>query len=233
MVRAKMTRAAAVAMTCLSAALCCWTTSAVLAQEDWKPFTDTLRNRPPRAASQSDAARPPPLPPMNGHDDRSRDMVAPGGSHYPGTAPPLSAGRPMSDLVIRPAPTFDVSYSGLKTAASQAAQRFPGRVADIAASFQRAAITQLRRNVERALVEFRPATLGLCGGVAANSALREAMQDAAQRGGVDFVVPPHVLCTDNAAMIAAAGYYRWRMRADKTYSTAMLDFEAHSILPVA
>ena len=130
-------------------------------------------------------------------------------------------------------PTFDVSYSGLKTAASQASQRFPGRVADIAASFQRAAITQLRRNVERALVEFRPATLGLCGGVAANSALREAMQGAARRGGVDFVVPPHVLCTDNAAMIAAAGYYRWRTRADKTYSTAMLDFEAHSILPVA
>ncbi len=130
-------------------------------------------------------------------------------------------------------PSFDVSYSGLKTAASQMAQKIPNRVPDIAASFQRAAITQLRRNVERALREFRPATLGLCGGVAANGVLRGAMQEAAQGAGVDFVVPPHVLCTDNAAMIAAAGYYRWRMREDKTYSTAMLGFEAHSILPVA
>ena len=130
-------------------------------------------------------------------------------------------------------PSFDVSYSGLKTAASQAAQKFPGRIPDIAASFQRAAITQLRRNVERALAEFRPATLGMCGGVAANSALRGAMQEAAQSADVDFVVPPHVLCTDNAAMIAAAGYYRWRLHEDQSYRTAMLDFEAHSILPVA
>lgn len=130
-------------------------------------------------------------------------------------------------------PSFDVSYSGLKTAASQAAQKFPERVADIAAGFQHAAITQLRRNVERALVEFKPATLGLCGGVAANSTLRGAMEEAAQKAGVNFVVPDKVLCTDNAAMIAAAGFYRWRMRAEKNYDPSQLDFETHSILPVA
>ena len=91
-------------------------------------------------------------------------------------------------------PSFDFSFSGLKTAAAQAMQKSGGLskpgmpeadspVAAIAASFQRAAIRQLRRNVERALVAYPVATLGLCGGVAANGALRTALQGAAQAGG--------------------------------------------------
>jgi N6-L-threonylcarbamoyladenine synthase len=129
-------------------------------------------------------------------------------------------------------PSFDFSYSGLKTAAAQAMAKHPDRQADIAASFQRVAILQLRRNVERALEEFKPATLGMCGGVAANGALRIEMKAAAEEAGVNFVVPEMVLCTDNAAMIAAAGYYRYR-NSGQGYSTAMLDFETHSLLPVA
>ena len=163
---------------------------------------------------------------------RALSLPLPGGPNLEKTAREGDA-RAFGFTSSNMEPSFDVSYSGLKTAASQAVQKFPNRVPDIAASFQRAAITQLSRNVERALAEFQPATLGMCGGVAANSALRLAMQEAAQNANVDFVVPAHHLCTDNAAMIAAAGYYRWRGREDQTYRTAMLDFEAHSILPVA
>jgi len=132
-------------------------------------------------------------------------------------------------------PSFDFSYSGLKTAAAQAVAKNPGRVADIAASFQRAAILQLRRTVERALGTHPVATFGLCGGVAANSVLRDELRQAVEAAGVDFVVPDKILCTDNAAMIAAAGFYRFRGRgADaRKFSLDDLDFEAHSLLPVA
>ena len=138
-------------------------------------------------------------------------------------------------------PSLDFSYSGLKTAASQAWKKStsmpenPQAVADIAASFQRVAIRQLRRNVERALQDSSVKTLGLCGGVAANSVLRSELEAAAQKAQIDFVVPDKVLCTDNAAMIAAVGYYRWMAQANtsRNWSFNQLDFETHSLLPVA
>ena len=129
-------------------------------------------------------------------------------------------------------PSFDFSYSGLKTAASQARLREPERVGDIAAAFQRAAISQLRHQVSRALREFRPRTLGLCGGVAANGALRTTLAELATEEGVRFVVPPSILCTDNAAMIAAAGFFRHRAAGFPNFQVAALRFEAHSVLPV-
>jgi N6-L-threonylcarbamoyladenine synthase len=132
-------------------------------------------------------------------------------------------------------PSFDFSYSGLKTAGAQAIAKNPQHVADVAASFQRAAIQQLRRNVGRALAEYPVATLGLCGGVAANSALRQELEEVAATANVDYVVPDKVLCTDNAAMIAAAGFYRFRElpATQRRFSLDALEFEAHSLLPVA
>jgi N6-L-threonylcarbamoyladenine synthase len=129
---------------------------------------------------------------------------------------------------------LDFSYSGLKTAAAQTFKKHPDRVSDIAASFQRAAIEQLCRNVRRALPEYSVGTLGVCGGVAANSALRGALENVALEVGVDFVVPDKVLCTDNAAMIAAAGWFRYRElnASQQEYSLATLGFEAHSVLPL-
>ena len=162
---------------------------------------------------------------------RALGLPLPGGPNLEKMA--LSAQNAMPFSVSNMEPSFDVSYSGLKTAASQAAQKFPDQIPKIAAGFQRAAIAQLRRNVERALQKFAPATLGLCGGVAANSTLRNSMQEAATKAGINFVVPDKILCTDNAAMIAVAGYYRHQMRADKNYSVQSLNFEAHSVLPVA
>ena len=162
---------------------------------------------------------------------RALGLPLPGGPNLEKMA--LSATDAIEFSVSNMEPSFDVSYSGLKTAASQAAQKNPDKTASIAAGFQRAAIAQLRRNVQRALQEFQPKTLGLCGGVAANSTLRTAMQEAAQSANVNFVVPDRILCTDNAAMIAVAGFYRYRMCEDKAYSVQSLDFETHSILPVA
>jgi N6-L-threonylcarbamoyladenine synthase len=139
-------------------------------------------------------------------------------------------------------PSFDFSYSGLKTAGAQVFAKNPTRVADVAASFQRVAIQQLCGAVERALPHFADsgfangeqpiATLGLCGGVAANSALRQALGETAHNNGVDFVVPDKILCTDNAAMIACVGYYRFQKQPFE-YSISGLEFEAHSQLPVA
>jgi N6-L-threonylcarbamoyladenine synthase len=129
-------------------------------------------------------------------------------------------------------PSFDFSYSGLKTAGAQAIAKHPQRVADVAASFQRAAIDQLCCVVTRALKQHPVVTLGLCGGVAANGALRGALEGVAQNAGVDFVVPDKILCTDNAAMIACAGYYRFRQQPFE-YSLESLEFEARSLLPVA
>jgi N6-L-threonylcarbamoyladenine synthase len=162
---------------------------------------------------------------------RALGLPLPGGPNLEKMA--LSANDALEFSVSNMEPSFDVSYSGLKTAASQATQKYPDRVPAIAAGFQRAAIAQLRRNVERALIEFRPATLGLCGGVAANSSLRGSMQEAANKADVNFVVPDKILCTDNAAMIASAGFYRWRLREEKAYSLQSLAFETHSVLPVA
>ena len=144
-------------------------------------------------------------------------------------------------------PAFDFSFSGLKTAGAQAAKKHPELkgtvVADIAASFQRAAITQLSPNVARAIIEYSNRdsidepiqTLGLCGGVAANSALRAALQDVAQNHNINFVVPPPILCTDNAAMIANAGRLRWLRKSEdeRQFAVSQLAFEAYSQLPVA
>ena len=130
------------------------------------------------------------------------------------------------------APSFDFSYSGLKTAASQAWKKEPNRVNDIAASFQRAAIMQLGNQVERALEQFAPATLGLCGGVAANGALRAYLSEVCAQKSVDFVVPPPILCTDNAAMIAAAAFFRARREGFPNFDLESLQFEARSVWPV-
>jgi N6-L-threonylcarbamoyladenine synthase len=83
-------------------------------------------------------------------------------------------------------------------------------VRDLLASFQRAVVTALLRGLRRAARERRPRSLILTGGVAANSLLRREAASAAGELGLPLFVPPLELTTDNAAMIAAAGWVALR-----------------------
>jgi N6-L-threonylcarbamoyladenine synthase len=85
-------------------------------------------------------------------------------------------------------------------------------VADLAAGFQAAVVDTLVRNSMEAVRRVGARGLVLSGGVAANSRLREAMAAGAAREGAPFAVAPRRLCTDNAAMVAAAGYHVLRRR---------------------
>ncbi len=110
--------------------------------------------------------------------------------------------------------SLDFSFSGVKTAVINYVHKLEQRgeeynKADIAASFQNAVTDALvwhtieaarRKNVDKIII---------AGGVASNSELREKMQTESAKQGIDVLYPPAVLCTDNAAMIAAAGYFEY------------------------
>lgn len=106
--------------------------------------------------------------------------------------------------------TLDFSFSGLKTAVRLALEKDPGiRKEDLAASFQAAVVDVLVRKTEWAARNTRVRRVSLSGGVAANSSLRKKISEMAYERGVTlYMTPPH-LCTDNAAMIAFAGYQRF------------------------
>lgn len=107
--------------------------------------------------------------------------------------------------------SYDFSFSGLKTAVVRQLEKYSappkGRLlADLAASFQAAVVDVLAAKTVRAAEEFGAKAILLCGGVSANRALRTT---TAERATVPVYYPPPVLCTDNAAMVAACGYQRF------------------------
>ena len=107
----------------------------------------------------------------------------------------------------------DFSFSGLKTAVVNHVRRHPdAAVADVAASFQEAAVDVLVAKLVAGAAEAGADTLVLGGGVAANSRLRTRVVEAAEATGSRVFLPPLALCTDNGAMIAATAW--WRLRAD-------------------
>jgi len=109
---------------------------------------------------------------------------------------------------------YDVSFSGLKTAALRLVRELekkgPVPVADVAASFQRTINEMLAERVARAAAEHAVRTVMLGGGVASNLALRE---EIARRVSLPLRVPPPKLCIDNGAMIGAAAFFSLQHRA--------------------
>jgi len=113
-------------------------------------------------------------------------------------------------------PGLDFSFSGLKTALAYlcrdlGAEQVEERRADLAASFQAAAVGQLTAKLKRALKRGEWGAVALGGGVAANAALRAAVAELCEEAGVRLKLVPGLLCTDNAAMIASAARFAPRL----------------------
>lgn len=107
---------------------------------------------------------------------------------------------------------YDFSFSGLKSAVLNYINgcQMKGieiNRADIAASFQKAVIDVLVEHAMKAVKDFGNDKLAIAGGVASNSSLRQAMEQACRENGIKFYHPSPIYCTDNAAMIGAAAYY--------------------------
>jgi N6-L-threonylcarbamoyladenine synthase len=123
------------------------------------------------------------------------------------------------------------SFAGLKSAVLRAKQAGAHDDADIAASFQQAAVDCVIDRTRRAIQAAGPVTaLVVAGGVAANKAIRAALEALATGHGLRFVAPPLALCTDNAAMIAWAGVERANERG--WGQTDPLDFVARPRWPL-
>jgi N6-L-threonylcarbamoyladenine synthase len=104
---------------------------------------------------------------------------------------------------------LDFSFSGLKTAVVHAVRRHPeASDRDVAASFQRAVVDVLVAKASKAAVAVGARGVCLAGGVAANGVLRQALAEACAPLGLPAYLPSLATCTDNAAMIAAAGWWQ-------------------------
>ena len=112
--------------------------------------------------------------------------------------------------------SYDFSFSGLKTAAINLLHRFEQRGEELdlslfAARYTYEAVEAIAKKVDAAMKAYPDAPLSISGGVAANSHLRERLSAVAKRNGRKIYIPNMSLCGDNAAMIAVAGYFEYKL----------------------
>ncbi len=104
---------------------------------------------------------------------------------------------------------YDFSFSGVKTAVLKEVKKRPELSnADVAHAFQESVVDVLLEKTLRAAKDHGAAAVALGGGVAANSALRAGIEAAGVAAGLQVFLPPRIMCTDNAAMVAAAAWWR-------------------------
>lgn len=145
---------------------------------------------------------------------RALSLPYPGGPHIDRLAQEAETAIELPRAWLEP-DSFDFSFSGLKSAVLAEINRanMKGEAVEAAAlarGFQESVIDVVTTKAMRAAAEFGVRQLLLCGGVAANRGLRERLAALCAEAGLPLLVPPLSLCTDNAAMIAAAADLKWR-----------------------
>lgn len=105
---------------------------------------------------------------------------------------------------------FDFSFSGIKTAVINLNHKNPNiNKADLCASFEKAVTEMLLNNTKKAIEEFKVDKIAIAGGVSSNSYIRNSFDNLSKELNIKVYYPEKTLCTDNAAMIAAMGYYNY------------------------
>ncbi len=131
--------------------------------------------------------------------------------------------------------TYDFSFSGLKTSVVNYVSKHPAssvqHLADVVASFQQAVIEVLVNKTIATAQKMKMKKVVLAGGVAANSALRSLFAAKIKNTGIRLYYPSLILCTDNAAMVGSAAYYRSKNKKLK-YHQEMLTFKAEPNLQI-
>lgn len=145
---------------------------------------------------------------------RSLQLPYPGGPHIDRLAQQGKASIPFPRSWLEK-DSYDFSFSGLKSAVLNYLHNAEQRgeqivVEDVAASFQESVVEVLVTKAIRAAQAYKVKQVLLAGGVAANLALRSKLTEECQKNKLPLLIPPIALCTDNAAMIASAGFIEWQ-----------------------
>jgi N6-L-threonylcarbamoyladenine synthase len=185
-----------------------------------EPWQKTEAQQPARPALSQHPAAPRDFPHMSLQTGKLVDVSSFSAEEAPADIAPVQAAAQ-----VQPPPPVRVAHTEPVEERKHAAEVHsdqPLPVADLAASYQAAIVDALIEKTAAAADEFRAAEVLVAGGVAANALLRERL---GERLRVPFRYPPLVLCTDNAAMIAAAAYYRY---ADSVQHDFTLDIEPNA-----